>query len=170
MTPVELTHQDGHPAGGLILTKLDRVINWARKSSLWPLSFGMACCGSEMAAMAASRHRDAPFDLETFRASPRHADLMIIAGRVSWKMVPVVQTLYEQMPEPKWVIASGACANSGGIFNNYAVVQGIEKIVPVDVYVPGCPPGPEQLVSAIRLLQNKIQTATGSFRRTLNII
>jgi NADH-quinone oxidoreductase subunit B len=155
---------------GLILTKLDQAINWARKSSLWPLSVGLACCGAEMAAMTAARSDLATLGADLFRASPRQADLMIIAGRVSWKMVPVLKNLYEQVPEPKWVIALGDCATSGGVFNNYAVVQGVDKILPVDVYVPGCPPGPEHLIQGIKLLQQKIQSETGTFTKLLNII
>ena len=138
---------------GLLLTTLDRMVNWARKSSIWPATFGLACCAIEMMATGASRFDLARFGAEVFRASPRQADLMIVAGRVSKKMGPVLRRIYDQMPEPKWVIAMGACASCGGIFNNYAIVQGVDTIVPVDVYVPGCPPRPEQLIHGIMMLQ-----------------
>ncbi|MGH7362352.1 MAG: NADH-quinone oxidoreductase subunit B [Candidatus Methylomirabilales bacterium] len=149
---------------GLLLTTVDRMVNWARKSSIWPATFGLACCAIEMMATGASRFDLARFGAEVFRASPRQADLMIVAGRVSKKMGPVLRRIYDQMPEPKWVIAMGACASCGGIFNNYAIVQGVDTIVPVDVYVPGCPPRPEQLIHGIMMLQEKIRKERHSLR------
>jgi NADH-quinone oxidoreductase subunit B len=142
--------------GGIVLTSVEKVVNWSRKSSLWPATFGLACCAIEMMATGAGRYDLARFGMEVFRASPRQADLMIVAGRVSQKMAPVVRQIYDQMPEPKWVIAMGVCASSGGMFNNYAVVQGVDHIVPVDMYLPGCPPRPEMLMDAILKLHDKI--------------
>jgi len=141
----------------IITTTLDKVVNWARKSSLWPATFGLACCALEMMATAAARYDIARFGAEVFRASPRQADLMIVAGTLTRKMAPVARRVYDQMPNPKWVIALGACASSGGIFDSYAVVQGVDEVIPVDVYVPGCPPRPESLLYAIMQLQKKIE-------------
>ncbi len=149
---------------GLLLSTLDSLVNWARKSSIWPASFGLACCAIEMMATGASRFDLARFGAEVFRGSPRQADLMIVAGRVSRKMAPVLRRIYDQMPDPKWVIAMGACAACGGIFNTYTIVQGVDEVVPVDVYVPGCPPRPEQLIHGIMLLQEKIMKERPSMR------
>jgi len=142
---------------GVLLTTVQKFVSWARTGSLWPATFGLACCAIEMMATGASHHDLARFGMEVFRASPRQADLMIVAGRVSQKMAPVLRQIYDQMPEPKWVISMGVCASSGGMFNNYAIVQGVDQIVPVDEYVPGCPPRPEMLMDAILKLHAKIR-------------
>ena len=142
---------------GMVFVKLDEAVRWARTRSMWPLLFGLACCAIEMMATFASHFDLARFGMEVYRASPRQADLMIVAGRVSRKMAPVVRQLYEQMPEPKWVVAMGDCASSGGVYNNYAILQGVDEIIPVDVYVSGCPPRPEALMDGILRLHEKIQ-------------
>jgi NADH-quinone oxidoreductase subunit B len=141
----------------VMVTMLDKLANWVRKNSLWPMPFATACCGIELMATGASRHDIARFGAEAMRFSPRQCDLMIIAGRIVMKMVPVMQRIWLQMPEPKWCISMGACASSGGVFDTYAVVQGMDRFIPVDVYVPGCPPRPEQLLQSVIDLQEKIQ-------------
>lgn len=151
---------DVEKAGSVVLTNLDYLLNQARANALWPLTFGLACCAIEMMSSVASRFDLARFGSEAFRATPRQADVMIIAGRLSKKMAPVLRQIYDQMPEPKWVISMGACASSGGVYNNYAIVQGADQVVPVDVYVPGCPPSPDALIYGILKLQHKIKTKT----------
>ena len=142
---------------GILLTSLEKFVNWGRSSSLWPMTFGLACCAIEMMATGGPRYDLARFGMERFSATPRQADLMIVAGRVSQKMAPVLRQLYDQMPNPKWVISMGVCASSGGMFNNYAIVQGVDHIVPVDMYLPGCPPRPEMLMDAILKVHDKIR-------------
>jgi NADH-quinone oxidoreductase subunit B len=141
---------------GILLTTVEKLVNWTRKASFWPATFGLACCAIEMMAAGGARYDLARFGMEVFRASPRQADLMIVAGRVSQKMAPVLRQIYDQMAEPKWVLSMGVCASSGGMFNNYAIVQGVDHIVPVDMYLPGCPPRPEMLMDAILRLHDKV--------------
>ena len=159
------------PAGSLetpentFVTRRDAIVNWCRKYSLWPMPFATACCGIELMAVGASRFDIARFGAEVMRFSPRQCDLMIVAGRVAMKMMPVLQRIWLQMPEPKWCISMGACASTGGIFDTYAVVQGVDRFIPVDVYIPGCPPRPEQILRALMDIQAKIQkggTMSGS--------
>ncbi|RIH86815.1 NADH-quinone oxidoreductase subunit 6 [Calidithermus terrae] len=142
---------------GILFTTLEKLVAWGRSNSLWPATFGLACCAIEMMASTDARNDLSRFGSEVFRASPRQADVMIVAGRLSKKMAPVMRRVYDQMPDPKWVIAMGACASSGGMFNNYAIVQNVDSVVPVDVYVPGCPPRPEALIYAVMQLQKKVQ-------------
>lgn len=148
--------EESLPVDGYLTTQVNRVINWARRSSVWPLPFATACCGIELMAAASSRYDLARFGAEVFRFSPRQADLLIVAGRVSIKMMPVLQRIYIQMTEPKWVISMGACASTGGVFDTYAVIQGIDQFLPVDVYVPGCPPRPEMLIEGVMAIQRII--------------
>jgi NADH-quinone oxidoreductase subunit B len=145
------------PGDNILVTQLDALANWVRANSLWPMPFATACCGIELMATGASRHDIARFGAEAMRFSPRQCDLMIVAGRVVMKMVPVMQRIWLQMPEPKWCISMGACASSGGVFDAYATVQGIDRFIPVDIYVPGCPPRPEQLLQSVIDLQEKIR-------------
>lgn len=142
---------------GVVTTNLEKLANWSRTNSLWPMGFGLACCAIEMMAAQASNYDMSRFGMELMRSSPRQSDLMIVAGRVSQKMAPVLRNLYDQMPDPKWVIAMGDCAACGGVFNNYAVVQGVDEIVPVDVYISGCPPRPEGLINGVLVLYEKIR-------------
>ena len=152
-----IDQEDENPfSDSIITTSVDWAINWARKNSIWPMSFGLACCAIEMMSMIGSRYDISRFGAEVMRGSPRQSDMMIIAGRVSNKMAPVIRRLYEQMPNPKWVISMGACASCGGVFDNYAIVQGSDQVVPIDVYVPGCPPRPESVIYGIVQLQKKI--------------
>ncbi len=142
---------------GVVTTTLERAINWGRTNAMWPMLFGLACCAMEMISTVMPNNDMSRFGMELMRASPRQSDLMIVAGRVSRKMAPVLRRLYDQMPEPKWVIAMGDCASCGGVFNNYAIVQGVDEVVPVDVYVAGCPPRPEALMHGILTLHEKVK-------------
>lgn len=148
---------DIEKGGNVVLTTVDTLLSQARAHALWPLTFGLACCAIEMMSTAGSRFDIARFGSEAFRATPRQADVMIIAGRLSKKMAPVLRQIYDQMPEPKWVLSMGACASTGGVYNNYAIVQGADQVVPVDVYIPGCPPSPDALIYGIMKLQEKIK-------------
>ncbi len=145
---------------GILLTNVEKFVNYSRSASLWPATFGLACCAIEMMTVGGPRHDISRFGMEVFRASPRQADLMIVAGRVSQKMAPVLRRIYDQMSDPKWVLSMGVCATSGGMFNNYAIVQGVDHVVPVDMYVPGCPPRPEMLMDGILKLHAKIRGET----------
>lgn len=141
---------------GFMLGKLEDLVGWIRSESMWPVTMGLACCAIEMMAAGTPRFDLARFGMEVFRASPRQSDLMIVSGRVSHKMAPVIRTVYDQMADPKWVISMGVCASSGGMFNNYAIVQGVDHVLPVDIYLPGCPPRPEMLINAILELRNQV--------------
>lgn len=143
----------------VMTTKVDEMVGWARKNSLWPMPFGTACCAIELMATLASRFDLARFGAEAIRFSPRQSDLLIVSGRVSIKMMPVLKKIYDQMPEPKWVISMGACASSGGVFNTYTLVQGVDQYIPVDVYIPGCPPRPENVIQALMKIQEKVAQA-----------
>ena len=142
---------------GILFSSLEKLVAWGRSNSVWPMTFGLACCAIEMMASTDARNYLARFGSEVFRASPRQADVLIVAGRLSKKMAPVMRRVYDQMPDPKWVISMGACASSGGMFNNYAIVQNVDSVVPVDIFVPGCPPRPEGLIYGVMQLQKKIR-------------
>ncbi len=148
---------EAHVEERLLTTTLEKAISWARSNAMWPATFGLACCAIEMMSMVSARYDSARYGAEVFRASPRQADMLILSGRVSIKMAPVVRRIYDQMLEPKWVLAMGACSSSGGMFANYAVVQGADKFMPVDIHIPGCPPRPEALLHGVLKLQRKIQ-------------
>jgi len=151
-----------------VTARIENLVKWSRARSCWPATFGLACCAIEMMATGAAHYDLARYGMEVFRASPRQADLMIVAGRVSQKMAPILRQIYDQMMEPKWVISMGVCASSGGMFNNYAIVQGVDQVVPVDVYAPGCPPGPETLMHAILTLHESILSGDLTRRRDAN--
>lgn len=164
------------PTDAVLTTQLGKVVHWARRASLWPMPFGTACCGIELMATAASRYDMARFGAEVMRFSPRQADLMVVAGRIAVKMLPVLQRIWMQMAEPKWCISMGACASTGGVFDTYATVQGVDQFMPVDVYVPGCPPRPEQLLEGVMAIQRIIDEekwpprGPGGKRRALGIV
>ncbi|MCB9136281.1 MAG: NADH-quinone oxidoreductase subunit B [Anaerolineales bacterium] len=143
---------------GVVTARLEDLVNWGRTGAMWPMLFGLACCAIEMMASQAATYDMSRFGMELMRASPRQSDLMIVAGRVTRKMAPVLRRLYDQMPDPKWVVSMGDCASSGGVFNNYAIVQGVDEVVPVDVYIAGCPPRPEALIHGIMTLHEKVKT------------
>ncbi len=155
---------------GVLLTTVEGVAGYFRKASFWPATFGLACCAIEMMTTGGPKYDLARYGMEVFRASPRQADLMIVAGRVSQKMAPVLRQIYDQMPDPKWVLAMGVCASSGGMFNNYAIVQGVDHVVPVDMYLPGCPPRPEMLIDAILKLHDQVQTTKLGAHRQAEIV
>ena len=160
---------DGNSAPGFFATTFDKVIGLARKNSIWPLPFATSCCGIEFMATMGAHYDLGRFGAERLSFSPRQADLLMVMGTIAKKMAPVIQQVYIQMAEPRWVLAVGACASSGGIFDTYSVLQGIDRVIPVDVYVPGCPPRPEQLIHAIMQLQEKIGGSAGAFKQALNI-
>lgn len=155
-TDVQNAQSVGQTDGNIITTTIDKVINWGRKNSLWPMPFGTACCAIEMMATLASKFDLSRFGSEAIRFSPRQSDLLIVSGRISIKMMPVLKRIYDQMPDPKWVISMGACASCGGVFDTYTLIQGVDQFIPVDVYIPGCPPRPEDLIDAVLQVQQKI--------------
>ena len=155
---VDPTYPGVHGGGNIITTQLDALVKWGRKSSLWPMPFGTACCAIEFMAVSASHYDIARFGAEVLRFSPRQADLLLVAGTIPEKLSPVLKTIYDQMPEPKWVISMGVCASSGGFYDDYCTLQGIDQIIPVDIYVPGCPPTPDLLLDGLLKLQKKIDT------------
>ena len=155
---------------GVVTTTLETAVNCARTNAMWPMLFGLACCAIEMMSAQAANYDMSRFGMELMRPSPRQSDLMIVAGRVSRKMAPVLRRLYDQMPEPKWVISMGACASSGGVYNNYAIVQGSDQVVPVDIYVPGCPPSPDALIYAFLKLQEKVKRTNAKSLKDLRIV
>lgn len=157
---VDPTYASVHAGGDIITTRLDALVKWGRKSSIWPMPFGTACCAIEFMAVSFSHYDIARFGAEVLRFSPRQADLMFVAGTIVDKQAPILKTIYDQMPEPKWVISMGVCASSGGFYRSYHTMQGIDEIIPVDVYVPGCPPSPEGLIAALMKIQDKIQAGT----------
>jgi len=154
----------------VVTTRLDDAVNWARESSLWPFIFGTACCAIEFMSTAASRHDISRFGAEVVRFSPRQADLLLVAGTISYKQAPILKQIYEQMPEPKWVVAMGACACSGGFYDNYTTLQGIDEIIPVDVYVAGCPPRPEAVIDALMMIQEKLKKESLSDSRKKDFV
>jgi len=158
----ELARMDARPGEAWVTTKLDFLVNWGRANSLWPMPFGTACCAIEMMAAFASKFDLARFGMERMAFSPRQSDVLLCAGRVPYKLAPIIRRIWQQMPQPKWSISMGACASTGGMFDNYAVVQGIDTIIPVDVYVPGCPPRPEGLIYGIMMLQKKVLNERGA--------
>ena len=166
MSETRATAYDSKIEGNVIFTRFDAALNWVRRNSLWPMPMGLACCAIELMAMVAPRYDVARFGAEALRFSPRQADLMIVAGTVTKKMAPAVKRIFDQMPEPKWVISMGACASSGGMFRSYPVVQGVDEIIPVDVYIPGCPPRPEALIEGIMQVQRLVQERAAAGRGT----